>query len=64
MNTTDYAADIYLIAFALRKEKPEAAQMLFDAAEYLTFLETSLMDELLELKEQLTLSHTGVTSES
>lgn len=53
MNTTDYANDVYLIAFALRKEKPEAAQMLYDAAEYITFLETTLMDELLELREQL-----------
>lgn len=64
MSTTDYANDVYLVAFALREEKPEAAQMLYDAAEYIVFLETSLMDELLELKEQLTLSHMGVTSES
>lgn len=42
----DYVQDLYLLAFALRNEKPEASQMLIDAADYLDFMEKSLLDEL------------------
>lgn len=52
---SDHAEMLYLLSLdALRVEDPVRAKILFDAAEYLRFLETSLMDEMDEMRDAFT----------
>jgi hypothetical protein len=46
---TDHVEMLHLLAFdAMRADDIDRAQALFDASDYLLFLETSLMDEMEE----------------
>ena len=52
---SDHAEMLYLLSLdALRVEDPVRAQILFEAAEYLRFLETSLMDEMDAMRDTFT----------
>ena len=52
---SDHAEMLYLLSLdALRVEDSVRAKILFDAAEYLRFLETSLMDEMDAMRDTFT----------
>jgi hypothetical protein len=60
---TDHVEMLHLLAFdAMRADDIDRAQALFDASDYLLFLETSLMDEMEELISRIAALETELQS--
>ena len=60
---TDYVEMLHLLAFdAMRADDIDRAQALFDASDYLLFLETSLMDEMEEFISRIAALETELQS--
>jgi hypothetical protein len=60
---TDHVEMLHLLAFdAMRADDIDRAQALFDASDYLLFLETSLMDEMEEFISRIAALETELRS--
>jgi hypothetical protein len=60
---TDHVEMLHLLAFdAMRADDIDRAQALFDASDYLLFLETSLMDEMEEFISRIAALETELQS--